>query len=102
MQLDQVTQFIEKMDNAAGYIQKRLVDLNLDKRVNVIHLSDHGMNTVTPPHFINLTAMVDPNQAKIYGSSPVVQIVPYNLGLYKHIFTAIRFRIEIFTFIWFS
>lgn len=71
------------MDNVAGYIQKRLVDLGLDKRVNVIHLSDHGMNFVTPPHFIPLDQMVDANQATILGTSPVLQVIPNDFGLYK-------------------
>lgn len=70
------------MDNVAGYIQRRLVELGLDNRVNVIHLSDHGMNSVTPPHFIDLTAMVDAKQATILGTSPVLQVIPNDFGLY--------------------
>lgn len=79
----QVTKFVARLDDAAGYIQKRLVDLGLDKRVNVIHLSDHGMNSVTPPNFINLKAMVDEKSATIYGTSPVLQIIPNDFGLWR-------------------
>lgn len=71
------------LDDAAGYIQKKLIDTGLDKRVNVIHLSDHGMNSVTPPNFINLKGMVSDEYCTIYGTSPVLQIIPKDFGLYR-------------------
>lgn len=81
----QVTKFVARLDDAAGYIQKRLVELGLDKRVNVIHLSDHGMNSVTPPNFINLKGMVNENDCTLYGTSPVLQIIPKDFGVYKNL-----------------
>lgn len=64
------------MDDLTKYIQQKLFENNLDQRVNVIHLSDHGMSTVTPPSFINLTDFVRTETVSFYGTSPVLQVVP--------------------------
>lgn len=71
-----VTQVVARLDNLTNYIQQKLIENNLDKRVNVIHLSDHGMSSVTLPHFIDLGEFIDSATYKDYGSSPVLQIVP--------------------------
>lgn len=66
---------IAKTDDITGYIQEKLIENNLENRVNVIHLSDHGMNNVTPDNFISLTEFSN-GMYDTYGSSPVIQIVP--------------------------
>lgn len=71
---------VSKLDNLTQYIQDKLIQNGLDKTVNVIHLSDHGMNSVTPPNFINLMDFVAEDSCKMFGSSPVVQIVPNDAG----------------------
>lgn len=67
---------IIKVDNLTGYIQKKLIEYKLQNRVNVIHLSDHGMSSVTPKNFINLKAFLVEGTYEVYGSTPVLQIVP--------------------------
>lgn len=71
---------ISKLDNLTKYIQQKLMDYKLDKRVNVIHLSDHGMNSVSPPNFIDLTKYLTNETYAMYGSSPVLQVVPKTKG----------------------
>lgn len=71
---------IKKLDDLTKYIQKRLSETGLDKRVNVIYLSDHGMNTVTPSNFIDLTNFVGNDTCKFYGTSPTLQVVPNDKG----------------------
>lgn len=73
-----------KLDNLTQYIQEKLIENGLDKRVNVIHLSDHGMSSVSPPNFINLMDFVANNSCKMYGSSPVVQIVPNDASKHEY------------------
>lgn len=46
----------------------------LDKRTDIIILSDHGMLTLTPKNFIDLYDFVD-RSVKMYGTSPVLQVV---------------------------
>lgn len=65
-----------KLDDFTGYIQEQLIKTGLDKRVNVIHVSDHGMNTVIPLNFIDLRKFVEKDSCEMYGTSPVTQIVP--------------------------
>lgn len=66
---------IREVDEITGYIQEKLIENNLENRVNVIHLSDHGMNNVTPDNFISLTEFSN-GMFDIYGTSPVIQVVP--------------------------
>lgn len=67
---------IAKVDDLTKYIQQQLIEHNLDKRVNVIHLSDHGMDSVSPPNFIDLREFLTNGTYKMYGTSPVLQVVP--------------------------
>lgn len=76
----QITDMIAKLDNLTKYIQQRLIDYKLEKRVNVIHVSDHGMNSVSSPSFIDLTKYLNNGTYEMYGTSPVLQIVPKNKG----------------------
>lgn len=72
----QTTGLVSKLDDLTKYIQEKLVKNNLDGRVNVIHVSDHGMSSVSSPNFINLTDFVRIETVTFYGSSPVLQAVP--------------------------
>lgn len=76
---------VEKVDNITRYIQEKLVENNLQNRLNVIHLSDHGMSSVTPPNFINLEDFVTNGSCKMFGSSPVLQIVPMDSSESKNL-----------------
>lgn len=69
-----------KLDDLTKYIQDKLAENHLEERVNVIHLSDHGMASVTPQNFINLTDFVRKDAVDFYGTSPVVQVVPKESG----------------------
>lgn len=45
--------------------------------MNVIHLSDHGMSTVTPPNFIDITQFLPNNSYELAGSSPTLHVIPH-------------------------
>lgn len=72
----QITDEVSQLDELTEYIQQQLIAKQLDKRVNVIHLSDHGMNSVSPPNFIDLRKFMADGTYTTYGSTPVLQIVP--------------------------
>lgn len=76
----QITNIVAKLDNLTRYIQEKLITTGLDKRVNVIHLSDHGMIGVAPPNFIYLDKILANDNCKMFGTSPVLQIVPNDTG----------------------
>jgi ectonucleotide pyrophosphatase/phosphodiesterase family protein 5 len=73
------------------YITKYLHDTlkkNCLNDVNVIHLSDHGMSTVTIDRIINLTNYINPADYIFAGLSPVTNIYPkagnkYIINVYK-------------------
>lgn len=71
-----ITDVVSDLDKVTKYIQEQLVAHKLENRTNVIHLSDHGMAGVPWPKMINLTAYLEPDTYKMYGSSPVFQVVP--------------------------
>ncbi|XP_014251891.1 ectonucleotide pyrophosphatase/phosphodiesterase family member 5-like isoform X2 [Cimex lectularius] len=65
---------IRRVDDVAGYLMKKLKQNGLGD-TNVIFLSDHGMESVAKNNIINLNDFVGSN-AKMYGSSPVLQVYP--------------------------
>nr|CAD7394864.1 unnamed protein product [Timema cristinae] len=66
----QVLKQLAKLDRLTDYLHHRLVDNNLSDVVNVFHLSDHGMDTVTLDRIVNLTDYVDRSTYITSGSSP--------------------------------
>lgn len=73
---DVIAQILIHLDELTQYIQTKLRENNLLDRVNVIHLSDHGMESVIKKNIIDLTNILKKNTYKYYGTSPVLQIVP--------------------------
>lgn len=67
---------IIRADRISQYISQQLTLHQLIDRVNVIYLSDHGMDTIRSPNFINLTALMSADTFDIYSNTPVMQIVP--------------------------
>lgn len=66
---------IIKVDKITEYIQNKLIETKLENRINVIYLSDHGMNNVPTNNYISLTEFSN-GLYDTYGSSPTIQIVP--------------------------
>lgn len=74
---DRVAQLIVKLNDLTRYIHDKIREFNLQDRVNVVHLSDHGMDSLMPKNFINLTRFVpDDIKYDVHGNTPVLQIVP--------------------------
>lgn len=48
----------------------------LTDKVNVIHLSDHGMLNVKPKNFINVTQYLQHGTYYYGGTSPCLQFIP--------------------------
>ncbi|XP_055843677.1 ectonucleotide pyrophosphatase/phosphodiesterase family member 5-like [Episyrphus balteatus] len=71
-----ITDVVASLDLLTKYIQEQIIAHKLQKRVNLIHLSDHGMAGVPTTRFINLTDYLEPDSCKMYGTSPILQIVP--------------------------
>lgn len=67
---------IKHVDEITKLILESAKKYKLEKRLNVIFMSDHGMTTVHLKDMIDLTKYTDSKAYKMYGSSPVVQIVP--------------------------
>lgn len=77
-----------------------MIENKLQNRVNVIYLSDHGMVGVSPPNFIDITEFLANDTYDIYGSSPVLQIVPKDRSKTKQNLKKKRKRFHFF--FWFS
>ncbi|XP_014277015.1 ectonucleotide pyrophosphatase/phosphodiesterase family member 5 isoform X1 [Halyomorpha halys] len=70
----EVLEQIRRTDNITKYILDSLANNNLSD-VNIIFLSDHGMEAVTRDRIIDLRQSVG-EKADMYGTSPVCQIYP--------------------------
>lgn len=74
---------LEKLDNITKYLHEQLKQNDLED-VNVIHLSDHGMSTVTRLDIVNLTNFINPDDYIMSESSPVISIFPKTGIKFRH------------------
>lgn len=68
---------LQKLDNITRYLHERIDRYGLTD-LNVIHLSDHGMASVTMERIINLTNYINPNDYVFVGTSPGLHIYPHS------------------------
>lgn len=84
-----ITDVVATLDSLTKYIQEQLVAHKLENRTNVIHLSDHGMAGVPTARFINLTDYLEKDSCSMYGTSPVLQIVPVE-GKLEYVYETLK------------
>lgn len=66
---------LQKLDNITRYIHEKIDYYGLTD-LNVIHLSDHGMASVTMERIINLTNYINASDYTFVGTSPGLHIFP--------------------------
>lgn len=59
---------VRRVDSAAGYLVKRLRDVDVADRTNIIFVSDHGMAEVNNTIYLN--EIVDTSGFEMHGNSP--------------------------------
>lgn len=72
----QITDLVEKLDKMTEYLYNKIRESNLQDRVSVVHLSDHGMDSLQLKNVIDLSKIIDSKKVSYYGTTPVLQIVP--------------------------
>lgn len=85
----QVKEEIAHIDEITKLILDGVKANNLESRLNVIFMSDHGMETIKLRDMIDLSKYTDSSSYKMVGSSPVVQIVP-NPGKFDSVLKSLR------------
>jgi predicted AlkP superfamily pyrophosphatase or phosphodiesterase len=65
---------LKRVDNIFKYFLQQLAVHNIDDKVDVIVLSDHGMVDIDRAHLINVTQRVASTGGKNCGTSPVLQV----------------------------
>lgn len=73
-----ITNFVKKLSEATEYMHQKIVASNLLDRVNVVHLSDHGMDSLLLKNVIDLNKIISNDTINYFGSTPILQIVPKN------------------------
>ena len=71
-----MTDLVRKVDKLVNYVQDSLVRENLQNRVNVIYVSDHGMDSFTTEHRIDIRKFLQNGTFEAYGVSPTLQVIP--------------------------
>lgn len=75
---DRTIQSIRESDQRAGELFQKLKEAEIYDLINIIILSDHGMQTVTRDKIINTTGIIDRGLYERLGSTPVYHIRPKN------------------------
>lgn len=68
-------EILKKLDNITKYLHNKIDHFGLTD-LNVVHLSDHGMATVTMERIINLTNYINASDYIFVGTSPGLHIFP--------------------------
>lgn len=68
-------EILKKLDNITRYMHDKIDHYGLTD-LNVIHLSDHGMASVTMERIINLANYINASDYTFVGTSPGLHIFP--------------------------
>lgn len=75
---DPVTiQEIATADKRTAYLMEQLRAIGIFDKINLIMLSDHGMDAVTRSRVINISSVIDSDLVETqHGGSPILQLTP--------------------------
>jgi alkaline phosphatase D len=74
---NQTGQVVHRLDSLLGVLRAKLSGLPYAKKINLIIVSDHGMEAISPDKYINIKSLVpDRMIASISGGNPVYLINP--------------------------
>ena len=78
----EVIQKIEELDAEVDHLLKRLKEVNLSDRMNIIITSDHGMTSIIndTEHTIDLNKYIDIDTYEVDSTNPVATIRPKSQG----------------------
>jgi predicted AlkP superfamily pyrophosphatase or phosphodiesterase len=66
---------VERLDSLIGVLRLKLSALPFSDRINLIVLSDHGMESISPDKYVNLKSLVPERMiASLFGGNPVYTI----------------------------
>jgi predicted AlkP superfamily pyrophosphatase or phosphodiesterase len=66
------------LDSKIAYLQKRLNDIAMLNKINLIVLSDHGMTDISDSKIIDLSGIIEKYKLEYSGKSPVISLYPKN------------------------
>ncbi|KAL3285000.1 hypothetical protein HHI36_019129 [Cryptolaemus montrouzieri] len=85
---DVVENLLVKLDKITQYLEDQLQIHSLKSKVNVVHLSDHGLVPVLASNILNITQYLEPGTYERAGTSPLMDIIPkdgYEGQIYKNL-----------------
>ncbi|XP_032671220.1 bis(5'-adenosyl)-triphosphatase ENPP4-like [Odontomachus brunneus] len=83
---------LQRLDNITRYLHNKIDHYGLTD-LNVIHLSDHGMASVTLERIIDLTNYINSSDYTFVGTSPGLHIFPH-AGKEEQIYQKLKFAAE--------
>lgn len=72
----EVISAIQRADNLMGYLIDELRERNLFENTNIIIVSDHGMAELSDERIILLDEIINPEDVRRLGGSPVMTMIP--------------------------
>lgn len=72
---DRFNELLKKVDELTKYLHDKIKERSLEN-LNIVHLSDHGMSTVTLDRIIDITKYIDSADYTAAGSNPIMMIYP--------------------------
>lgn len=85
-----ITDLVMKLNNVTEHLHQKIIEHGMQERINVIHLSDHGMDELQLKNVIDLSKIVGDGKVNFYGSTPILQIVPHADSETEEIFRKLK------------
>lgn len=89
-----ITDLVSKLNGATEYLHEQIHKNNMQDRINVIHLSDHGMDELQLKNVIDLRKIIGSKKVNFYGSTPILQIVPSKMSETEEIYQMLKLESE--------
>ena len=94
---EEVIEAIKQADELVGYLMEKLEQLDNDKSVNLMIVSDHGMIEVSPSKKVILDDYIDVNKIEIISYSPALMFNVKEGGNKSDIYSSLKAREENFS-----
>ena len=88
---------IARSDSILGYLLNSINTSELKDRINIIVVSDHGMEEVSNNKIINIRKYIDENEFDIYDNGPIIQLYSKDVENMPYLTTDMIPNVKIFT-----
>ncbi|MBZ0180850.1 MAG: ectonucleotide pyrophosphatase/phosphodiesterase [Melioribacteraceae bacterium] len=87
---DEINEAIALVDSLAGYLFKQIQELPIKDSVNILFVSDHGMQNIDKNKIVNVEEFISQYKYDLVDSGPLMQIFPNSENDKENIYAELK------------